>query len=164
MRHRAFYLVVVFFFLALDQITKSIIARSISLYSAINVIPGFFDLVHVRNRGAIFGFFSRSSSSLVFIFLTAASLAALVLVVFYFVKTPASEKLMNFSLALILAGALGNQTDRIIRGYVIDFLDLKFWGWHFPSFNIADSCISIGAALLVFIFLFKRGPKCTPSS
>jgi signal peptidase II len=164
MKQRLPYFVFMAVLFVLDQVTKSIIARNISLYSSVSVLPGFFDLVHVRNKGAIFGFFSRSNSSTVFILLAVASLAALVLVVYYFVKTPASDKLMNFSLSLILAGALGNQFDRIFKGHVVDFVDLQFWGWHWPSFNVADSCISVGAVLLIFIFFFKRGPKCTPSS
>jgi signal peptidase II len=164
MNKKAFYLGLIAALVVLDQVTKTIIARNIGLYSSVNVFPGFFDLVHVRNKGAIFGFFSRSGNSVIFVILTAASLAALALVVYYFIKTPATEKLMSSSLALIMAGAIGNQSDRIFRGHVIDFLDFNFWGWHWPSFNVADSCISIGAALLIFIFFFKRGSKCTPFS
>ncbi len=164
MRRRSIYLVLISVLLAVDQITKAAIFRNINPYGVRTVIPDFFDLVHVRNKGAIFGFFSNANSSFIFVLLTVFSLAALGLVVYYFVKTPVSEKLMNVSLSLILAGALGNQVDRIMRGYVIDFLDFQFWGWHWPSFNVADSCISTGAVLLIFIFFFKRGPECTPSS
>lgn len=164
MRRRSIYLVFITVLLAVDQITKAAISRSINPYGVRTVIPDFFDLVHIRNKGAIFGFFSNADSSFMFVLLTVFSLAALGLVVYYFIKTPVSEKLMNVSLSLILAGALGNQIDRIMRGYVIDFLDFKFWGWHWPSFNVADSCISTGAVLLIFIFFFKRGPECIPSS
>ena len=164
MRHRSLYFALITLLLAVDQITKTAISRSINPYGVRSVIPGFFDLVHVRNKGAIFGIFSKADSSFMFVLLTIFSLAALGLVVYYFIKTPVSEKLMNISLSLILAGALGNQVDRILRGYVIDFLDFNFWGWHWPSFNVADSCISIGAVLLIFLFFFKRGPECFPSS
>ncbi len=164
MSGRSIYLMFITGLLVLDQITKAAISRSINPYGVRTVIPDFFDLVHVRNKGAIFGFFSNADSSFIFVLLTVFSLAALGLVVYYFIKTPVSEKLMNVSLSLILAGALGNQVDRILRGYVIDFLDFNFWGWHWPSFNVADSCISTGAVLLIFIFFFKRGPECTPSS
>ncbi len=164
MRRRSIYLMFITGLLVLDQITKAAISRSINPYGVRTVIPDFFYLVHVRNKGAIFGFFSNADSSFIFVLLTVFSLAALGLVVYYFIKTPVSEKLMNVSLSLILAGALGNQVDRILRGYVIDFLDFQFWGWHWPSFNVADSCISTGAVLLIFIFFFKRGPECTPSS
>ncbi|MFC2160796.1 signal peptidase II [Acidobacteriota bacterium] len=164
MRRRSIYLAIIAGMVALDQITKSAVFKSINPYSVRTVIPNFFNLVHVRNKGAIFGFFSNANSRFIFILLTVLSLAALGLIVYYFIKTPVSEKLMNVSLAFILAGALGNQTDRILRGYVIDFLDFNFWGWHWPSFNVADSCISTGAVLLIFIFFFKRGPECSQSS
>ncbi len=164
MKQRSIYLVIIAVFLAVDQITKAAIFRSINPFSVQTVIPDFFNLVHVRNKGAIFGFFSNADSAFIFVLLTVFSLAALGLVVYYFIKTPVSEKLMNVSLSFILAGALGNQIDRIMRGYVIDFLDFNFWGWHWPSFNVADSCISTGAVLLIFLFFFKRGPECSPSS
>ena len=164
MKRRSIYLVFITVLLTIDQITKTAIFRSINPFDERSIIPDFFNLVHVRNKGAIFGFFSNADSSFIFVLLTVFSLAALGLVVYYFIKTPVSEKLMNVSLSLILAGALGNQVDRILRGYVIDFLDFNFWGWHWPSFNVADSCISTGAVLLIFIFFFKRGPECTPSS
>lgn len=164
MKRRSTYLVFITVLLTIDQITKTAIFRSINPFDERSVIPDFFNLVHVRNKGAIFGFFSNADSSFIFVLLTVFSLAALGLVVYYFIKTPVSEKLMNVSLSLILAGALGNQIDRIMRGYVIDFLDFKFWGWHWPSFNVADSCISTGAVLLIFLFFFKRGPECSPSS
>ncbi len=164
MKRKSIYLVLISVLLAVDQITKAAIIRSINPYGVRSVIPDFFNLVYVRNKGAIFGFFSNADSSFIFVLLTVFSLAALGLVVYYFIKTPVSEKLMNVSLSLILAGALGNQVDRIMRGYVIDFLDFKFWGWHWPSFNVADSCISTGAVLLIIIFFFKRGPECTQSS
>jgi len=163
MKRRSIYLAMIAVLLIIDQITKTAIFKSKIPFPQ-TVIPGFFNLVHVHNKGAIFGFFSNADSSFIFVLLTVFSLAALGLVIYYFVKTPLSEKLMNVSLALILAGALGNQIDRILRGYVIDFLDFTFWGWHWPSFNVADSCISTGAVLLIFIFFFKRGPECSPSS
>jgi signal peptidase II len=152
------------FLLIVDQVTKALIATNILLNSSKQVIPGFFQLVHIRNRGAIFGFFSQSGNRFVFLLLTLASLAALGLVVYYFFKASPEEKWLKISLSLILAGALGNFVDRVFKGYVIDFLDVSVKGWHWPSFNVADSCISIGAVLLIYIFLFKRSPTCSPSS
>lgn len=148
----------------LDQLSKSIIHKTLSLHSSRVVIPGFFNLSYVRNRGAIFGFFSQSQNKLVFILLTAASLAALSIVLFYFLKAGSAEKIMKISLALILAGALGNQIDRVIRGYVIDFLDFHIKQTHWPFFNLADSCITVGALLLVYIFFIKKGASCSQSS
>ncbi len=68
---------------------------------------------------------------------------------------------MKISLSLILAGALGNLIDRVFRGYVIDFVDCYIKKWHWPFFNVADSCITIGALFLIYIFLFKKGTKCS---
>lgn len=164
MIRKSYYFLVVVVLMGLDQLTKALIVRSITLQGSREVIPGFFNLTHVRNRGAIFGFFSHSDSRILYIFLTLVSVAALGLVIYYFFKTPVSERLMKISLSLILAGAMGNLIDRLFRGHVIDFLDFYVKDWHWPSFNVADSCITVGAFLLIYILIFKRGPECTPSS
>lgn len=147
----------------LDQATKAVVARKVPLYESVPVIKGFFNITRIHNRGAIFGTFSQTDNTLVFALLTAASLAALAFVVYYFFKTPDSDKLMKVSLTLIMAGALGNQFDRLVRGHVIDFLDLYVGQAHWPFFNVADSCISIGACLML-VTLFRRKPACSPSS
>lgn len=163
MKKKSAFFIFISFLLALDQLTKYFVAKNIVHYGSVDVIPGFFKIIHIHNKGAIFGFFSHSNSSLVPFLLKVSSLIALGFVLYYFLKTPVSDRFMNFSLALILAGALGNQVDRFSRGFVIDFLDISFWGWHWPTFNVADMCISSGAVLLAFIFFFKRGPQCSPS-
>jgi signal peptidase II len=164
MKHRITYFVMIAILLVADQWSKALIARNIILHSSKEVIPGFFQIVHIRNKGAIFGFFSQSGNRYVYLLLTLASMAALGLVVYYFFKAPPEERWLKISLSLIMAGALGNFIDRVFKGYVIDFLDFSVKGWHWPSFNLADSCISIGAILLIFIFLFKRSPTCSRSS
>jgi signal peptidase II len=163
MRKNLPYLAFVFSLLFLDQVTKGLIARGIPLYGSRKVIPGVFNLTHIHNKGAIFGFFSQPQNRLVFLALVAAALIALALVLYYFVKTPTAERGMKLALSLILAGALGNQVDRLVRGYVIDFLDFYVRSRHWPFFNVADSCITIGAILL-FIMLLIRKPACSPSS
>ncbi len=163
MRKNTPYYVFILALIAVDQATKYVISRSVDLFETRAVIPGFFSITRIHNKGAIFGAFNQSNNRAVFIALTAASLLAFGLVVFYFFKTPASDRLMKVSLALIMAGALGNLTDRLARGYVIDFLDLYIGRSHWPFFNVADSCISIGAVLMLLIF-FRRKPACTPSS
>ncbi|MFO7733285.1 MAG: signal peptidase II [Candidatus Aminicenantes bacterium] len=157
------YLFLVLALVALDQATKLLVSRAVDLYESVTVIPGFFNITRIHNKGAIFGAFARSDSRLVFWALTLASLSALVLVVFYFFKAPPSDKLLKVSLSLILAGALGNLADRVLRGHVIDFLDFHIGNAHWPFFNAADSCITIGALLMLVIF-FRRKPACTPSS
>jgi signal peptidase II len=157
------YVLLMIALVALDQATKHLVARTIDLYQSIPVIPGFFNITRIHNKGAIFGSFSQTNNKLVFALLTAASLAALALVVYYFFKTPAGDKLMKVALTLIMAGALGNQFDRLVRGHVIDFLDFFIGKAHWPFFNAADSCITIGACLMLVI-LFRRKPECSPSS
>lgn len=157
------YVLLILALMAVDQAAKFVVSRTVELYESRTVIPGFFNLTRIHNRGAIFGAFNQSNNTAVFIALTAASVLALGLVVFYFIKTPASDRLMKVSLSLILAGALGNLLDRFIRGYVIDFLDVYVRNAHWPFFNVADSCITIGAVLMLLIF-FRRKPECTPSS
>jgi signal peptidase II len=164
MNRKIFDYLFILILLVADQVSKAIVASKIDLFSSRSVIRGFFNLTHIRNRGAIFGFFSQYGSQLLYLFLTLASFLALGLVVYYFFKTPAPERLMKISLSLILAGALGNLIDRVFRGYVIDFLDFYFKKWHWPAFNVADSCVTVGAVLLIYVFLFRREVKCTLSS
>lgn len=164
MNRRLIYPIIILALLSVDQLTKALVARSILFQSSKSIIPGFFNLTHIRNRGAIFGFFSHSESRILFIFLTLVSLVALGLVIYYFFKTPSSQRFMKISLSVILAGALGNLIDRVFRGYVIDFLDFHIKTWHWPSFNVADASITVGAFLLIFILVFKRGKECIPSS
>ena len=163
MKGHGCYLALAAALVVLDQVTKDLVARTVELYESVPVIPGFFNITRVHNKGAIFGTFSRAGSPLVFALLTAASLAALALVVWYFLRTPASDRLMKLALTLIAAGALGNQFDRLVRGHVIDFLDLYVGTAHWPFFNAADSCITVGACLML-VTLFRRRPACTPSS
>jgi len=157
------YALIVALGVVVDQITKAIITAEIPHLGTRPVIPGFFSLTLVHNRGAIFGLGSRTSNPVLTVLLMAAALAALGLVIYYFFKTPSDERLTKVSLSLILAGALGNQIDRLIRGYVVDFLDFYVKSQHWPFFNVADLCISVGAVLLL-ISLIRRKPACTPSS
>jgi signal peptidase II len=163
MRKNVAYGLLALALVVVDQVTKAVVARHVTLYESVPVVRGFFNITRVHNKGAIFGTFSQTGNPLVFILLTAASLAALGFVVYYFFKTPATDGLMKFALTLILAGALGNQFDRLVRGHVIDFLDFYVGQAHWPFFNVADSCISIGACLMLVV-LFRRKPSCTPSS
>ena len=163
MRKNLPYLVLAATLVVLDQVSKNVVAAKVALYESVPVVKGFFNITRIHNKGAIFGTFSRAGSPLVFALLTAASLAALALVVWYFLRTPASDRLMKLALTLIAAGALGNQFDRLVRGHVIDFLDLYIGKAHWPFFNVADSCITIGACLML-VTLFRRKPACSPSS
>jgi len=151
-----FYYFFIFFWLALDQLTKYLVVKNINLYEVKKVIPGFFNLTHVQNRGAIFGFLGNSDKPLALFFLNLGALIAFSVIVYYFLKTPLKLSWMKTSFALIISGAMGNLVDRIFRGYVIDFLDFYVKRFHWPFFNVADSCITIGTIILIFILLKGR--------
>lgn len=139
------------------------IARSISLYQVVTVIPGFFNLTRVHNRGAIFGFLSNSQYPAARILLNLGAVLALGIVAYYFFKTPAEMVLSRLSLSLIIGGAVGNILDRLFRGYVIDFLDFYVGNFHWPFFNLADSCITVGVILLLFDLLRSKGRVSDPA-
>lgn len=163
MKRNAPYVLLAALLVVADQVTKNIVAGAVDLYESVPVIRGFFNITRIHNKGAIFGTFSQTGNGLVFALLTAASIAALALVVFFFFKTPSADVVMKVALTLIAAGALGNQFDRLVRGHVIDFLDFYVGTAHWPFFNVADSCITIGAGLML-VTLFRRKPACSPSS
>ena len=163
MKKNVFFLALIAALVVLDQVTKRLVADSVRLYSSRVVIPGFFNITRVHNNGAIFGMFSEATSHALLVILTAASLVALALVIYYFIKTPAADWKIKLALSLILAGALGNFVDRLFRGYVVDFLDFYVKRWHWPFFNLADSSITVGAFLLVIFFVFRK-PTCSRSS
>jgi signal peptidase II len=137
-----------------DQLTKSIISKKLALNESVPVIKGLFHLTLVHNRGAAFGIMKNQAALFIL-----ASVFAIVLIISNFRKKNQKDNfLYNFSLILVLSGALGNLIDRIAFGYVIDFLDFRVW----PVFNIADSAITVGALLLGCQILFldnKRSVK-----
>ena len=132
---------------ALDQLTKQWVLRSISPYDARIVVPDFFNLVNVTNTGAAFGSFKGNNTFFVII-----SLIALVVVTVLLVRYRRSDPWRDVSLALLLAGILGNLTDRLLYGHVIDFLLFNLhirYADPWPAFNVADSCISIAVVLFI---------------
>jgi signal peptidase II len=132
---------------ALDQVTKQWILRSISLYDARSVVPDFFNLVNVPNTGAAFGSFKGNNT-----FFVVISLIALVVVTILLVRPRRSDLWRDVSLALLLAGILGNLTDRLLYGHVVDFLLFNLhirFADPWPAFNVADSCISIAVVLFI---------------
>ncbi|MBI4458578.1 MAG: signal peptidase II [Acidobacteria bacterium] len=156
---RTLYFLVASAVLALDQITKAIVLAHLSEQTNLPVIPGFFQLVLVENRGMAFGLLADSSSRLLFAFLVALSIAALCLVTFLLWKNPLAPGPAATALALILGGASGNLVDRITRGSVVDFLDFYIGSYHWHAFNIADSAIVIGAGFLLLDLLGVRLQK-----
>ncbi len=133
----------------LDQLTKYFINRNISLYQSVPVLQGIFHLTLVHNRGAAFGLFKNQVP--VFII---ASACAVVLII-RDLRKQSRRVPYRVALSLILAGALGNLIDRVVLGYVVDFLDFRIW----PVFNVADSSISIGIGLLGYVMFTDKSDK-----
>ena len=131
----------------LDQFTKMQVVQNLYLGQR-NELTVFFNLVHVRNYGAAFSFLSEAGGWQRW-FLTFVSAVASMVIVYWIKKSDEKKYLETLSLIIILGGALGNFYDRLILGYVIDFLDFHWSGVHFPAFNIADTAITIGAILFI---------------
>lgn len=133
---------------ALDQLIKAVVENGIPLYGSIPVIRGFFSITHVRNTGAAFGLFAGDIGPFRTLFFVTITIGAIILIFFVFRRIKGNRALAPLSLAMILAGAMGNLVDRIRWGYVIDFLDFYWREYHWPAFNIADSAITVGVFLL----------------
>jgi signal peptidase II len=141
----------------LDRITKILASLYlIDLDHPVRVIQGFFNLIYSTNRGALFGFMDTLSDPFRFITLSLFPIVVVVIIVIILLKAGPEEKLLSTGMALILGGAVGNLTDRFIYGHVIDFLDLYIGRYHWPTFNLADSFITAGIAMIFFEMLFKR--------
>ena len=142
----------------LDQASKWLVMRTIPLHRPVEVRPGFFDLVNVRNRGAAFGFLNRSDIEWQFWLFLAATLAAVAAIVALVRGMRDEDSVLASGLGLVLGGALGNLLDRLRFRAVVDFLDVYWRDWHWPAFNIADSAICLGA-FLACIVLCRDGKK-----
>jgi len=136
-----------------DQIVKAIVRRHIALNESIAVIPGFFDLTRVHNTGTAFGFMNATDFPFKTVILACVAIGALAALAVYAATLPAGQWLARIGLALILGGAAGNLIDRIMEGYVVDFVDLYWSGWHFWAFNVADASITVGVALMILDLL-----------
>lgn len=134
--------------LLLDQISKQVVIANMQLFDSIDLLP-FFNLTYVRNYGAAFSFLSDAGGWQRWFFTIIAVVISAVLAV-WLARNSKSQLKLNLALSLVLAGAIGNLIDRSVYGYVIDFLHLYYQNWHYPAFNIADSAICIGAALLIW--------------
>ena len=129
-----------------DQFTKVLILGYYKLGDA-TYVTSFFNVVRVHNAGAAFSFLANAGGWQRWFFTGIGVVAAIFIV--WMLKSHPGQKLFSFALACILGGAIGNVVDRTLHGYVVDFLDFHYAGWHFPAFNVADSAISIGAVCLI---------------
>ncbi len=138
-----------------DLITKEIILRRVALYETIPVISGFFNITHIHNTGGAFGVFSQASPLILF----AVAFFAACFVIYFYALTPDGYPVLAGGLALILGGAVGNLVDRVRFGSVVDFLDFYIGSYHWPAFNVADSAITVGGAILLYHVLFQKIPE-----
>lgn len=137
--------------IAADQVTKQLVVNQMALFDRIELLP-FLNLVYVHNTGAAFSMFSSAAPW----FFVALSVGVSIGILIWLRRYPQQQRLVAVSLTLILGGALGNGIDRATRGYVIDFIDVHGMGWHWPAFNVADSAITLGAALLLLDMWVNR--------
>ncbi len=149
--------------IALDQITKSAITARFILHESYPVIDGLFNLVYVMNPGAAFGFLADASETFRYIFFTGVTVAAVLLIVYYLIKSNPRNIMLVGSLTLIFGGAVGNLIDRLRFGAVVDFLDVYIGTAHWPAFNVADSAITVGAILMIWEMILNRQSKDDPS-
>lgn len=160
------YFVIAAALVGMDQITKLLAHGFLSTRGALEIIPGFFNLSYSRNAGGLFGYFGDWSSPWRTVLLTVLPVLAIGMIVWFLAHGDGEDRKTRFGLALILGGAVGNLIDRLFRGEVVDFLDVyldsprladwlvaKFGTAHWPTFNLADSGIVVGACLLLLSIL-----------
>ena len=159
--NRRLELVVVALVAVLDQLTKLLVVAEMRLYETIPIVPGLLNLTHIRNSGVAFGLFNTAEFPYKPVVMALVALGALMGVGFYAAHLPTSHRWARGGLALILGGAAGNLVDRARQGYVVDFVDAYWKGWHFWAFNVADAAISVGVGLLI-IDLFRPEVAAPP--
>jgi len=147
MRNFYSWLAVSLVVIVLDQVTKFGISHTLAYGESVPLMP-FFNLVLAYNTGAAFNFLANAGGWQRLFFTAIAVVASAVII--YLLRKHHRQTLFSFALCLILGGALGNLIDRILLGHVVDFLDFYVAGYHWPAFNVADSAITVGAALLVW--------------
>lgn len=160
MKGSVHYLLLIAAVVGLDQLTKAVVVRSIGLHDYVPLIDGLLSLSHVRNHGAAFGLLSDWNLPYQSLLLSVLSLAALGAIATYFMRLPTTARLPRLALALVLGGAVGNVIDRLRLGYVVDFVHVYWREYQWPDFNVADSAITIGVALLVIDIL--SSPETEP--
>lgn len=161
---RKYFFLIAAAVLLLDRLAKWAVASNIPLHDSVTVIPGCFHLTHVENTGAAFGLFAESTAQWKIGALVSFSVIALMVVSALLWKHSHSLSTTTIGLSLILGGATGNLWDRMLTGHVVDFFDFYVGSYHWPAFNVADSAIVIGAALLVSEIIFAKSANETVKS
>ena len=154
MNKKYFPLIIIFLIIVLiDQITKFYIASNFELYQSIEIIRGFFNITYIRNSGVAFGMFSNLKGSFIQIVFIAIYIIAIISILILYRETHGYS---HIALSLIFSGAIGNLIDRIFRGEVVDFMDFHWQNYHWPAFNVADSCITVGVGLLMISIIISN--------
>lgn len=147
----------------IDQATKAWATRRLRLGGDMPVIDGFLNFAYAHNTGVAFSMLDEGGDTGRW-GLSAVAFVAATLVLYFFWRTPRTDDRMLGALALLLAGIVGNVTDRMRLGFVVDFIDVQFGSWHYPTFNVADMAICMGAGLLILDMILTRKKKTVVSS
>lgn len=150
------YLVIAGGLFLVDQVTKAWAVRTLRSGDDISIIPGFLNFAYAQNTGVAFSMLDDHGDAGRF-GLSAVAFVAAGLVLYFFWRTPRTDDRVLGALALLLAGIIGNVTDRMRLGFVVDFIDVQFGAWHYPTFNVADMAIVLGAGLMIIdMFMTKK--------
>lgn len=148
------------FVIILDRVTKLAAERFLKdMTHPKEVIPGFLNFIYSTNKGALFGFFNNLNDPFRFLLLTILPVGIIIVILFMLIKSDIKEILLNVGLSLILGGAIGNLTDRILYGEVIDFIDCYVSRFHWHTFNFADASITIGISIMLYQIIFTKSEK-----
>ncbi|HEV3057575.1 MAG TPA: signal peptidase II [Vicinamibacterales bacterium] len=139
--------------IVIDQVSKAIVRATLPLHESVTIIPGLVDFTHVRNTGAAFGILNAADFPFKTVVIALIATAALVGVGMYAASLAHHQLIARLGLALIIGGAAGNLLDRVVAGSVVDFVDVYWRNWHFWAFNVADSAITVGVAIMILDML-----------
>ena len=162
MRRWQLFGVIVIIGLIVDQALKLYVDAKMALYQSVPVIDGLFNITYLRNKGAAFSFLSEASWRLPFF--VAVSLVAAVVILVAYRRLRDEQVMAQAALAMVFSGAVGNLIDRVRLGEVIDFLDVYWGSHHWPAFNVADSLICIGVALIALDMFREEKGRQTPAA
>ena len=153
LHQRRLEIIIVIGVVVLDQLTKVLVRNSLALHESIDVIPGLLSLTRVHNTGAAFGMLNGVDFAFKTVVMSLVALVALAGVGWYALSVPTSDVLARIGIAGVVGGAIGNLIDRASQGYVLDFVDAYWSGWHFWAFNVADAAITLGVGCMILDIL-----------
>jgi signal peptidase II len=153
LHERRLELAIILTVVVLDQVTKMLVRNALALHDSVEVIPGLLDLTRVHNTGAAFGMMNGVDFAFKTVVMSMVALAALGGVAWYALSVPFADVVARIGIAGVVGGAVGNLIDRASAGYVLDFVDAYWNGWHFWAFNVADAAITLGVGCMILDIL-----------